>query len=175
MHGSKSDRVTMIARSFAKIYFGHVSVEMAAWGELEMFLDTFLAGARDIEDLEALQSSLAETMTEHKLVAFPVSPRHKSRVTKWLCGVFERNGVAVTQPKMLSLAKAENERTAPTEEPEYIFKTFERYDDVFVTLLEENRNVIGQGTTGLTSWQGGLFLADWCENQAHFLKVGILF
>ena len=36
------------------------------------------------------------------------------------------------------------------DEPEYIFKTFHRGGDESVTILEENRNIIGHGTTGLT-------------------------
>ena len=36
------------------------------------------------------------------------------------------------------------------DEPEYIFKTFYRGGDESVTILEENRNIIGHGTTGLT-------------------------
>ena len=36
------------------------------------------------------------------------------------------------------------------EEPEYIFKTFHRDAGESVTILEENRNIIGHGTTGLT-------------------------
>jgi len=33
-------------------------------------------------------------------------------------------------------------------EPEFIFKTFDRGNGIFVTLLEENRDMIGHGTTG---------------------------
>lgn len=39
-----------------------------------------------------------------------------------------------------------------------------------VTLLEENRDLIGHGTTGLTSWQGALFLADWCQHRPQLFK-----
>ena len=66
-------------------------------------------------------------------------------------------------------------------DPEYIFKTFIRriqqpstIDFYYVTILEENRDIIGHGTTGLTSWQGALFLADWLQAQPEKLKVQIL-
>ena len=70
---------------------------------------------------------------------------------------------------MDELAQFESEGNLP--EPEYIFKTFDRGESVFVTLLEENRELIGHGTTGLTSWQGALFLSDWAQNNAGKLKV----
>jgi len=37
--------------------------------------------------------------------------------------------------------------------------------------LEENREIFGHGTTGLTSWQGALFLNDWAMNNQDKLKV----
>ena len=38
-------------------------------------------------------------------------------------------------------------------------------------VLEEN-DIIGHGTTGLTSWQGALFLTDWLlANKLHKMKV----
>ena len=43
-----------------------------------------------------------------------------------------------------------NESDGDEVEPEYIFKTFHRGSDGSVTILEENRNIIGHGTTGLT-------------------------
>ena len=43
-----------------------------------------------------------------------------------------------------------NELDGDEDEPEYIFKTFHRGGDESVTILEENRNIIGHGTTGLT-------------------------
>ena len=68
--------------------------------------------------------------------------------------------------KELSNLIEEDEIIEQVEDPEYIFKTFIRRKQnsssiewYYVTLLEENRNIIGHGTTGLTSWQGALFLA----------------
>lgn len=49
-----------------------------------------------------------------------------------------------------------------TEEPNYIFKTY-TYDDFQLVLLEENRDPIGQGTTGLISWQGAVLLTSWAQ------------
>ena len=57
------------------------------------------------------------------------------------------------------------------EESEYIYKTFDRGDGDFVTLLEENRDIIGHGTTGLTSWQGALFMADWIKANSSVVEV----
>ena len=62
---------------------------------------------------------------------------------------------------------------------EYIFKTFDRGTTAsslegghcYVTLLEENRDIFGHGTTGLTSWQGALFLADWCQRRLDAFQV----
>ena len=57
------------------------------------------------------------------------------------------------------------------EESEYIYKTFDRGGGDFVTLLEENRDIIGHGTTGLTSWQGALFMADWLKANSSVVEV----
>ena len=43
-----------------------------------------------------------------------------------------------------------SESDGDEDEPEYIFKTFHLCGDESVTILEENRNIIGHGTTGLT-------------------------
>ena len=47
-----------------------------------------------------------------------------------------------------------------TTEPEFIFKTFDRGNGVYVTLLEENREMIGHGTTGLC-----------CFKMDHWYKI----
>merc|ERR1719264_2203041 len=62
-----------------------------------------------------------------------------------------------------------NELDGDEDEPEYIFKTFHRGGDESVTILEENRSIIGHGTTGLTSWQGAYFMAEWAQNHADML------
>jgi hypothetical protein len=87
-----------------------------------------------------------------------------------MCRVFCKDP-SCPVPKGIENELAQFESEGNLSEPEYIFKTFDRGESVFVTLLEENRELIGHGTTGLTSWQGALFLSDWAQNNAGKLKV----
>ena len=77
------------------------------------------------------------------LARFPVSKPHKKSTLKWISKNFLTNSIPV--PKELEIEIGSSEDST---EPEYIFKTFDRGDSVFVTLLEENREMIGHGTTG---------------------------
>jgi predicted nicotinamide N-methyase len=116
---------------------------------------------------------------------------HKRNVTKWLVDYLKRNNIDSTLEETLShelsILEVKNQDGLEIKQadPEYIFKTFVRtgpelssIEWCYVTLLEENRDIIGHGTTGLTSWQGALFLADWCQTQQdklegkHILELG---
>ena len=161
-----TDRFQMIKRAFAQAFFGHVDVEMASWDELDLFCDNYLAGMAkngdELEDATSLPLELLKVLEMHPLARFPVSKRQKKCVQKWIKRMAERNEIDL----QVDVGDEEEE-----EEPEFIFKTFERSSQNFVTLLEENRDFIGHGTTGLTSWQGALFLADWSLNNEAFFKV----
>ena len=157
----------MICHAFAQAYFGHVSTTMAPWGELDTFCDNYLASSG--ADSVLLQNNLLNIMKNHELNAYPVSDKLKATVLDWLKRVLDRNDIEMA-PEMLSFKKA-YENNINDDEPEYIFKTFGRAGPLYVTLLEENRDIIGHGTTGLTSWQGAMFLADWTDSFGYLLKV----
>jgi hypothetical protein len=77
------------------------------------------------------------------LAKFPVSRPHKKSILKWIEKNFSGNSIPVPKEIEIGIESIED-----LTEPEYIFKTFDRGDSVFVTLLEENREMIGHGTTG---------------------------
>ncbi len=169
----QSDRLQVTLRSFVAAYFGHVSVQSAVWSELERMLDVYVCGEKRAgNDTSKLQAALAGVMVDHPLLArFPVSPKQKKTTLKWLERVLSTHGEIITSEELQRMLLDED-FDVETEEPEFVFKTYERPgQDVFLTLLEENRDLIGHGTTGLASWQGGLFLADWCLAHPEVLEV----
>ena len=134
-----------------------------------------------------LVEELVYILTNHSLNQFPVSLPHKRGVTKWvleyLRGQISLIGESEFEQTLLNKLcileeKDDDVNDIEIGDPEYIFKTFVRriqepstIDFYYVTILEENRDIIGHGTTGLTSWQGALFLADWLQAQPEKLKV----
>ena len=194
---SWSNRRQAICEVFCQAYFGHVLLEKAIWQELERYLDTYFASIEQSECRKTIQreetysvalltlvKELIFIVTKHSLNRFPVSWMHKKKVTKWLVDYIKRinsdSTLEETLSHELSILEVKNQDGLEIEQvdPEYIFKTFFRLvpelssiDWFYVTLLEENRDIIGHGTTGLTSWQGALIMADWCENQRDKLEV----
>ena len=193
------DRRKTICETFMEAYFGHVMLNKGIWQELERNLETYFASIENGKSRSATQNGesyedacwkllvdLKFIIQSHELNRFPVSPLHKQSVIKWITSNFEiacLNDEDSFQRKILNeIASMKNTEEKDESEdaldPEYIFKTFIRRSQksslvewYYVTLLEENRNIIGHGTTGLTSWQGALFLADWCETRQEKLQV----
>ena len=163
------DRLLMISRAFTQAYFGHVSTCMAAWGELDLYCDNFFAASN--ADAGHLQEVFQKVLLEHPLNVYPVSEKLKHNVALWIKAMLKRNGATLLNPELNALC-TDFAKLEPVQ-PEYIFKTFDRPSS-FLTLLEENRDLISHGTTGLTSWQGAMFLADWADTFGHLLKVGWL-
>ena len=116
-----------------------------------------------------LLNKIVSVIQSDPLTQFPVSKPHKKSTLKWISKVFCSDSIPV--PKEISNTLNELGHESGLPEPEFIFKTFDRGSSVFVTLLEENRDIIGHGTTGLTSWQGALFLSDWAQYHVNKLKV----
>ena len=197
------DRRKSIYESFLVAYFGHVLLEKGIWRELEQWLDTYFASIENArhrkhmnnnetyyEAFMKLVEELVYIITNHSLNQFPVSLPHKRGVKKWLLEYLRRQISLIDESqfqqtllnKLYILYKKDDAvNDIEVGDPEYIFKAFVRriqepstIDFYYVTILEENRDIIGHGTTGLTSWQGALFLADWLQAQPEKLKVQIL-
>ena len=121
------------------------------------------------DDCELLQRDISKVLNEHHLNKFPVSKKFRAEVYSWLENLFQKQGLSLNA-KIFSRTFSSNGEKY--EEPEFIFKTFMLNGaDSEVTLLEENRDFIGHGTTGLTSWQGSLFLAEWSLRNLELFKV----
>ena len=157
---SLENRLDVIRDTFVEAYFGHVQVSMAIWNELETYCQSYLAASQrttkngvDHEaNLQKLKNLFDDILSQHPLNEFPVSNKLKRNVLKWI-------------NKLFNLA-TELSSECDECEPEYIFKSFCRFGP-HITLLEENRDLIGHGTTGLTSWQGALITAEWAQNYAR--------
>ena len=169
---SLDDRCQTLESAFVHAYFGHVPVYAAAWGQLEQFCDAIVASAGQT-GAERLQTIVCDVVDRHPLNAFPVSAKQRREAVSWLANVIDSHGIKVSQ-RTGALVQEKSRDSACREEPEYIFKTFARGPETYVTLLEENRDIIGHGTTGLTSWQGALFLADWAESRVGLFQVRLI-
>ena len=192
------DRRTAICDGFIEAYFGHVMLSKGIWQELERNLETYFASIEQSkfrsstngesygEAFMKLVSDLKYIMQYHDLNRFPISSLHKQNVIQWISNNVRKasaNDDESFRTELISemskfVEYQDNEDVNENVDPEYIFKTFVRrvqsssaIEWYYVTLLEENRNIIGHGTTGLTSWQGALFLADWCETRQEKLQV----
>ena len=195
-----SDRRKTIYYVFVEAYFGHVLLGKGMWQELEGYLDTYFASIEQSKVRKSVLNNetyfeacmkvvhdLKFIITKHYLNKFPVSLAHNRNVMKWIADLLQKinadndddlqdalsSEISVLKDKIQHL-----EDTEILDDPEYIFKTFVRRmqrsaesDCYYVTLLEENRDIIGHGTTGLTSWQGALFLADWFQTQEDKIRV----
>ena len=197
---SWSDRRKTICDVFLEAYFGHVVLGTGIWRELDDYLDTYFASIKQskvrksllnnetyIEACMKLVKDLTFIITKHYLTKFPVSLAHKRNVSKWLTDLLQNinddndDDLQVALSSELSVLEDKELNVEDTEildDPEYVFKTFVRrlqrsaeIEWYYVTLLEEHRDIIGHGTTGLTSWQGALFLADWCQTQQDKIQV----
>ena len=194
------DRRKAICETFMEAYFGHVMLNKGIWQQLERNLETYFAsiehgklravatnGESYKDAFMTLLENLKFIVQKHELNRFPVSSLHKRNVIEWISDNFHRACINDEQPFQTQVSnyistiieEYEKDDNGKAVDPEYIFKTFIRRsynsDSIewyYVTILEENRNIIGHGTTGLTSWQGALFLADWCETRQEKLKVG---
>ena len=197
---SVPDRRKVICEIFCQAYFGQVCLEQAMWHELERHIDTYFAAiernksGRNNTSTESYAGSFTKLAKDriciirtHPLSIFPVSLIHKQTVTEWLLNFLTKKNSNDTLDasilcELATLRVCNSDGLAVEDDnPEYIFKTFDRgecelssTDRCYVTLLEENRPWIGQnghGTTGLTSWQGAIFLADWCQTQLDKFQV----
>ena len=194
------NRRKSIYESFLVAYFGHVLLEKGIWRELEQWLDTYFASIENARHRKHMNNNetyyeasmklveeLVYIITNHSLNQFPVSLPHKRGVATWLLEYLRRQISLMDESEFqqdllnkLYIIDEKDDDVTDIEagDPEYIFKTFIRriqqpstIDFYYVTILEENRDIIGHGTTGLTSWQGALFLADWLQAQPEKLKV----
>ena len=176
---SLEDRLSAIAGTFAQAYFGHAPTSAAIWSELERYCDALLAATDETAARsELLQGRFCGVLDGHPLNAFPVSRRQRLAAVEWMARLLERHGLetgarvcfayeslrfmtAAVQiwagglnkqgmRFLIQLRDLTKELDGEADEPEYIFKTFHRGDGEPVTILEENRSIIGHGTTGLT-------------------------
>ena len=176
---SLEDRLSSIAGTFAQAYFGHAPTSAAIWSELERYCDALLAATDEAPSRsELLQGRFCGVLDEHPLNAFPVSRRQRRAALEWMTQLLVCHGletgarVCFAYDSLRFMAAAGQvwadglnkqgmrfliqlrdlmmELDGEVDEPEYIFKTFHRGDGEPVTILEENRSIIGHGTTGLT-------------------------
>ena len=153
MSSKTDDQLDFICSSFSTIYFGHLNPILQPWQELAQQIKE-RCGENDSEVKQCFDAIWVR-LAEHPAAKFPVSRAHQRRTREW-----SRQLGRVDFPPGFD---ANEDASA---EPNYVFKTYD-FSGTLVTLLEENRDPLGQGTTGLISWQGAVMLQAWADTFAE--------
>lgn len=121
--------IDVIIQSFVELYFGHVSLIMPAWSDLEQYSDNYLASSSSkskdqvAENCSRLQGQLANIIVHHPLNRFPVSKKYLAEVLSWIHRLFAKQGLEIMNETLEHLTKQEQAlRPDQQEEPEFIFK-----------------------------------------------------
>ena len=149
------EKVKLIEDTLVEGLFGHIVIGNVFWSQLGQYLEQYFE-----RDADTISSKIDQVLLHHPLNKFPVSSPHLTNVLLWLKDCYSQHG-----KKLSPEIRARLEMVQTQAEPTFIYKTLNRNPGLnpsggVVTLLEEN-DIIGHGTTGLTSWQGALFLTDW--------------
>ena len=150
----KTEELRELALSLAgQYYFGHLETSFSLqWTELVSVIE------RIAEDDKGIVGDILDHL-DH------------GHASSWLptCQAFHARVMKVLREVSISLGLDLDERLLSSEdqtvilESEYLFKTYDTSQGTPIVLLEENRDPIGHGTTGLVSWQGAQMLSSWAE------------
>ena len=164
------EKSEMIKGLLAEGLYGHIFMPSGFWRQLDDYCDKYFPiifekiGIKDdvVQNIESV-------FTDHPLNAFPVAKFHQKDVIKWWQDTLLRSDKAPSPAIKALMSDDDIEAT-----PNFIYKSLTRNmykEGCTVTLFEENE-IIGHGTTGLTSWQGALYLTDWLlANKLDDLQV----
>lgn len=145
---------SLLLEGLAEGLFGHIMVTSTFWDRVGQHLEEYLALCERRNSVKQGLEQLNSVIFHHHLSKFPVSKVHLKEVIEWVQNNLQILGHQLTLP----IDAKELLATDNLLEPKYIFKSLRRNlhrEDTIVTLLEENE-IIGNGTTGLTSWQGNV-------------------
>lgn len=140
---------------FLTYFQSHLSPSFSAWRLLENFLSS---------QTESIQDDLVAKAQRHS--RYPVCPAFQREVGLWMKEQCDARGWKV-HPVFADMASKTEAKD------EYIFKWYDHGREK-VVLLEENRDPIGHGTTGLITWQGSMLLLNWAETFATFIQDKIV-
>ncbi len=152
------NKLKLLLEGIAEGLYGHISHPGAYWNQLSQYFDEYLAFCSQSSEVNRLLDETQRVILDHPLGKFPVALPHSYRIVKWLQDCLERWNENL--PNRLSALITPLDEI---NEPKFIYRSLKRNlfsEEATVTLLEENE-IIGNGTTGLTSWQGALYLTDW--------------
>ena len=149
------------------MYFSHLDTIFSQWTYLEEQLAKFLE-TYDDENRKRVQESIIDAIRSHPCSNFPVCPAFQRSIGDWVKNICDKYGCSV-QAEFNSMSELREPKN------EYIFKWYAAEEDddnnSGLVLLEENRDPIGHGTTGLISWQGAIMLSCWSQTFTDFIKV----
>lgn len=162
------EKIQTIKSTFSHYYFAHLHTVFQQWTDLADEIVAYASTTSPTFGVQLQQNLLADILIHHSSSKFPVSKVHQHRVAQWLKNVCQELIWAMI-PEFQAWIDYDGQ---DLKEPEHIFKTHEFSNDpsLRVVLLEENRDPLGQGTTGLISWQGACMLGAWFETFGDQLE-----
>ncbi|KAJ7305701.1 hypothetical protein JRQ81_010067 [Phrynocephalus forsythii] len=132
------------------------------WEDLEKTL-------RTSEDSSTVLSILQKTVFHPLCLKYPLSVKYRKCFLTELIKKHESTGAEPLDPLYEALGNV-----LTTEEKTHCYKSYLLPAGDAVTLCE-NVAIISQGTTGLVTWDAGLYLAEWAlQNQAVFSNRNVL-
>jgi hypothetical protein len=160
MEQNVGQKCQLIENVFVEGLFGHIGLPSAFWSQLDLYCDSYFPVIDKLGIPDEFIARLESVVTDHPLLRFPVAYPHLSEVINWLDNSIRRTWPHKTVSKRIR--ELCNLSQNSLQYPAFIFKSLDRSRNGHrvITLLEETE-IIGHGTTGLTSWQGALFLTDW--------------
>ncbi|TRY63825.1 hypothetical protein TCAL_04900 [Tigriopus californicus] len=161
------EKTQKLKSTFSHYYFAHLHTVFQQWTDLSDEIIGYAGTGGPALGIQLQQDLLSEIIVNHTSSKFPVSKVHQRRVAQWLSDLCQELNWT-----LLPEFQTWMDRDPHLREPDHIFKTYEYSNDsgVRVVLLEENRDPLGQGTTGLISWQGACMLGAWFETFGDQLE-----
>ena len=154
----KIDRAGAVLDLFTHAYFSFLPTTSRVWSQTSDMINLYWELSQDSDKMLELQQGMLRSLCEHPSSSrCPVSRYHKLRAAEWLAGVAQEGGWELCREfreELTVLATTRPEMTA------FVLRTHNMAGRL-TWLLEEQRDQLTRGTTGLVSWQGAAALLDW--------------
>jgi hypothetical protein len=156
-----TERDRELVSAFGVNFFAHLGAQSSSWFPLEQWLKQ-----DGPEAFLSRQNLLVHHIqAEHPSRIFPIPSSFQRDIGEWMRKISQDIG-GQTDELFRRFAAEDSPDT------DFHFVTYPATcsEEEDLVLLEENRDPLSHGTTGLISWQGAWMLSDWAFTFTDFLK-----
>ena len=150
----KIDRVGAILDLYTHAYFSFLPTTNRAWSKVSDMINLYWELSQDPGKMVELQEAMVRSLATHPSSRYPVSGYHKLAAAQWLAEGARDGGWELCQELREDLSLSQCEMC------QFVLRTHTMADRM-IWLLEEQRDQLTRGSTGLVSWQGASALLDW--------------